>query len=126
MFAMLLAESIGLLLYVGAHPLISLFSQDPAVIAIGIEKAKVSSFFMWALALSHVMTGIFRGAGRSIVPMSVMLAVWCVFRIIFIQVGLSIFLDVRVVFWAYPVTWTISSIIFILYYFLVDWMAQTK
>lgn len=58
--------------------------------------------------------------------MSVMLAIWCVFRIIFIQVGLSLFLDVRVVFWAYPVTWTISSIIFILYYFLVDWMAQTK
>lgn len=125
-FAMLLAESIGLLLYFGAYPLISLFSRDPAVIAIGIEKAKISSFFMWALALSHVMTGIFRGAGRSIVPMSVMLAVWCVFRIIFIQVGLSLFLDVRVVFWAYPVTWTISSIIFILYYFLVDWMPQTK
>jgi Na+-driven multidrug efflux pump len=47
-------------------------------------------------------------------------------RIIFIQVGLSIVMDIRVVYWAYPVTWTISSVIFFIYYFSVDWMRQTK
>ncbi len=125
LFAMVLAELIGVFFYFGAEGLIRIFSQDPEVIAIGIEKSRTSSLFLWALALSHTMTGLFRGAGKAIVPMSVMLAVWCIFRIIFISIGLSIIMDIRVIFWAYPVTWTISSIIFILYYFLVDWMKQT-
>ncbi len=125
-FAMVLAETIGLLMYFGSEPLIALFSRDPEVIAFGVQKSRIASLFLWALALSHAMAGIFRGAGKSIVPMSVMLAVWCIFRIIFIQVGLSIVMDIRVVYWAYPVTWTISSAIFFIYYFSVDWMRQTK
>lgn len=125
-FAMLLAETIGLLMYFGSEPLIALFSRDPEVLAFGVQKSQIASLFLWSLALSHAMTGIFRGAGKSIVPMGVMLAVWCVFRIIFIQVGLAIVMDIRVVYWAYPVTWTISAILFVLYYFLVDWMGQTK
>lgn len=125
-FAMVLAETIGLLMYFGSEPLIALFSRDPEVIAFGVQKSRIASLFLWALALSHAMAGIFRGAGKSIVPMSVMLAVWCIFRIIFIQVGLSIVMDIRVVYWAYPVTWTISSVIFFIYYFSVDWMRQTK
>lgn len=125
-FAMVLAETIGLLMYFGSEPLIALFSRDPEVITFGVQKSHIASLFLWALALSHAMAGIFRGAGKSIVPMSVMLAVWCIFRIIFIQVGLSIVMDIRVVYWAYPVTWTISSVIFFIYYFSVDWMRQTK
>ena len=125
-FAMILAETIGALMYFGSEPLIALFSRDPEVLAFGVQKSQIASLFLWSLALSHAMTGIFRGAGKSIVPMSVMLAVWCIFRIIFIQVGLAIIMDIRVVYWAYPVTWTISAILFVLYYFLVDWMGQTK
>lgn len=125
-FAMVLAETIGLLMYFGSEPLITLFSRDPEVLSFGVQKSHIASLFLWSLALSHAMTGIFRGAGRSIVPMSVMLAIWCIFRIIFIQVGLSIVMDIRVVYWAYPVTWTISAVIFVIYYFSVDWMRQTK
>ncbi len=125
-FSMVLAETIGLLLYFGSEPLIALFSRDVEVIAFGVQKSRIASLFLWSLALSHAMAGIFRGAGKSIVPMSVMLAVWCIFRIIFIQVGLSIVMDIRVVYWAYPVTWTISAVIFFIYYFSVDWMRQTK
>ncbi len=123
-FAMLIAEAIGLLMYFGAAPLITLFSRDAEVIFYGVQKAKISSLLLFPLALSHAMAGLYRGAGKSVVPMLVMLAVWCVFRIIFIQVGLAIYYDIRVVFWAYPVTWSISSIIFTIYYFAVDWMGQ--
>lgn len=123
-FAMVLAEAIGLGLYFGARPLISLFSRDPEVLYFGLQKARISSLLLFPMALSHAMAGIYRGAGKSIVPMTVMLAVWCIFRIIFIQVGLALVYDVRVVFWAYPVTWSISAVIFVIYYFTVDWMGQ--
>ncbi|MGD9926552.1 MAG: MATE family efflux transporter [Sphaerochaeta sp.] len=125
LFAMILAEALGLGMLLGAEPLMRLFSQDPEVIAIGVSKANISSLFLWALALSHAMSGIYRGAGKAIVPMVVMLVIWCIFRIIFISTGLWLFMDIRVIFWAYPVTWTLSSIIFVIYYFRVDWMHQT-
>jgi Na+-driven multidrug efflux pump len=43
----------------------------------------------------------------------------------FIKVGLALFFDIRIVFWAHPLTWTISSIIFIIYYFTADWMKRS-
>ena len=125
-FSMILAEAIGLLLYYYAEPLIRLFSQDPAVIAIGVQKAQISTMFIMPLALSHAMAGLFRGAGKSIVPMSVMLACWCIFRVIYLKVALSLLMDIRVVFWAYPITWSMSAIIFIIYYFTSDLMGGKK
>ena len=63
-----------------------------------------------------------RGAGRATVPMVVMMLVWCVFRILFITVGMHFVHDIRILFCAYPVTWAISSVIFLIYYFKSDWL----
>ncbi len=123
-FAMLMAETIGIILYLGAEPLVRFFSSDPQVIAYGVTKSKISSLFFFALAFSHSMSGIMRGAGKAIISMSIMLAVWCIFRLIYIYVGLWLFMDIRVIFSAYPVTWSISAFIFMIYYFFVDWMKQ--
>ena len=49
--------------------------------------------------------------------MMVMLAVWCVLRITYITITLHFIHAIGVVFWAYPLTWSISSVIF-LYLFL--------
>ncbi|MFA5699526.1 MAG: MATE family efflux transporter, partial [Sphaerochaeta sp.] len=114
--------AVGFALMVFGRPAMTIFSRDSEIIHLGIQKGLIAGPFFWALALSHTMTGLFRGAGKSIVPMTVMLSIWCVLRIIFIKVGLSLFFDIRVVFWAHPLTWAISAFIFLFYYFLVDWM----
>ena len=49
--------------------------------------------------------------------MIVMLCDWCLFRVSYITVAVRILPDIRVIFWAYPLTWGISSAIF-LYLFL--------
>lgn len=49
--------------------------------------------------------------------MVVMLCVWCLFRVSYITVTVRLIPDIRVIFWAYPLTWSISSVIF-LYLFL--------
>jgi putative MATE family efflux protein len=124
--AMVLSESIGAILYVFMPKLLTYFSKNPEVLAVGLSKAYISLPFFVFLALSHVMAGLFRGAGKSIVPMFVMFSVWCVFRVTFIVVALSIHRDIRILFAAYPITWSISSLIFIIYYFKVDWMGIKK
>ena len=124
-FAMALAQLVGFALMIIGGQVMTIFTRDSEIIRLGVQKGLIAGWFFWALALSHTMTGIFRGAGKSIVPMTVMLSIWCVLRIMFIKVGLALFFDIRIVFWAHPLTWTISSIIFIIYYFTADWMKRS-
>lgn len=118
------AEFLGIILYLSAHILLRGFSSDPEVIAFGMEKAQISTLFFFVVAYSHLMAGIFRGAGRSIVPMFVMLFFWCLVRVVYVTITLQYINKITVVFWAYPITWTLSSIVFTIYYFKVDWMRQ--
>lgn len=118
----LLAELIGVLLLVAAPVFVRLFNDDPAVVSIAVSQSRVENLFFCLLAFSHAMAGIFRGAGKATVPMVVMLSVWCVLRIIFITVGIGIWHDIHVLFWCYPLTWTVSSILFAIYYKKSDWI----
>lgn len=119
---MVLAESIGLLEFIFAKHLIGLFNSDPEVIAYGVRQIHVESLFYCLLALSHSIAGVMRGAGKAKVPMFVMLGVWCIFRVLYITVAMSISHTVELVFAAYPITWTISSIIFLIYMLRSDWV----
>lgn len=108
----ILAEGIGVLIFAFAPFLIGLFNGEPEVVAFGVSDARTVALFYCLLAFSHCCAGILRGYGRPVVPMAIMLAVWCVFRISYITVTVRLIPDIRVVFWAYPITWTISSILF--------------
>ena len=119
---MALAETIGLIEFAFAKYLIGLFNSDPEVIAYGVRQIRVESLFYCLLALSHSIAGVMRGAGKAKVPMFVMLGVWCIFRVLYISVAMSISHTVELVFAAYPITWTISSIIFLIYMLRSDWV----
>ena len=125
-FAMIFSEAIGILLYFYADALVALFSRDPSIIIYGVQKSQISSLFLFALALTHVMSGLFRGAGKAMVPMAVMLIFWCILRVLYIKIGLMFLMDIRVVYWAHPITWMLSAIVFTIYYFKADWMNHKK
>lgn len=117
-----LAECIGLLIYCFSPALIRMFSSDPGVIALGVQQARTASLFYFLLAFSHCVAGVCRGAGKAVVPMSIMLAVWCVLRIIYITLVVHFTHEIRFIYWAYPITWSISSVIYLLYYRFSDWV----
>lgn len=108
----ILAEIIGVLIYIFAPFFISLFNSDPLVVSFGVNYARTVSLFYCLLSFSHCCSGILRGLGRPIIPMAIMLSVWCVFRIIYITVAVHIFPNIYMVYWAYPITWAISAFIF--------------
>ena len=126
LFAVLSAEAIGVIVFFLGPQLISLFNSDPAVLAIGQKQCRIESRFFCMLALSHTVAGICRGAGKATVPMLVMLGVWCVLRITYITVAMRLCHDIRLLFWAYPLTWTISAAIFWLYYTRSNWLGAPK
>ncbi|MBO4385239.1 MAG: MATE family efflux transporter [Clostridia bacterium] len=120
--AVLLAEVIGLVIWITAPFLISLFDKNPEVIALGVEQARIEAFFYCLLAFSHAVAAVCRGAGKAFVPMAVMLAIWCVLRITYITVIMHFIHEIRFIYWAYPLTWGLSSVIFLLYYLFSDWV----
>lgn len=118
----LLAESVGVLLYIFAPYLVMIFNRDPEVVEYGVRQMRTEALFYCLLSLSHCLAGILRGAGKSKIPMIVMLCSWCVIRIIYISIIVQYIPDINVIFWAYPLTWTISSIAFLIYYYKADWL----
>ena len=117
-----LAEVLGVIMWLCAPFLIRLFNSDPEVVSFGVRQMRVEAFFYCLLAFSHCIAGIMRGAGKAIVPMITMMSIWCIFRIIYITVMVRLIPDITVVFSAYPLTWFLSSVIFLVYFTKADWM----
>ena len=67
-----------------------------------------------------------RGSGRPMVPMVVMLSVWCVFRIIYITFMLNFIPNIIVLFTAYPLTWGISTLLFLFMVKHKDWTRDVR
>ncbi|MBQ9562333.1 MAG: MATE family efflux transporter [Lachnospiraceae bacterium] len=116
-----LAELVGVLIYLFAEPFLTAFVTDPESIRIGVLQCHTETLFYFLLSFSHCVAGICRGAGKAIVPMFVMLSVWCVLRIIYITVAMHLMHEIVLLFWAYPITWAISSVIYLIYYKKSNW-----
>ena len=116
-----LAEMVGVFINLGAPWLISLFNADPDVVAYGTLQARTVTLFYFLLAFSHSVAGVMRGAGRAVVPMLVMLVCWCLIRVSYITLIARGSGDIRMIFWAYPLTWSLSSVAFLVYYLKADW-----
>ncbi len=117
-----MAEVIGVLSYVFAPALIGLFSETKEAIAFGTQHMRTICLFYCLLAFSHCIAGIMRGAGKATVPMFVMLICWCVIRVTYITVAVRVVNQLTTVSVAYPLTWTLSSILFLIYFLKADWM----
>ncbi len=120
--AVLMAEAIGVLYYIFATQLIGIFDSTPGVIEYGATQARIVALFYFLLAFSHSIAAVCRGAGKAFVPMIIMLSIWCVLRIGYIIAVMRLIGEIRYVFWAYPLTWSISSVIYLIYYLSSDWV----
>ena len=120
--SVIIAEVIGVLLYWLAPILIEAFTQEPEAIAFGVMKMRTCSLFFCLLALSHCLAAVMRGAGRAVIPMISMLSFWCVVRVAIITVATPIYQSIAVVNWVYPITWALSSIFLLIYYYKADWL----
>ena len=118
----LIAEVIGVVAYVLGPQLIGLFTDSAKAIAFGTAHMRTVCLFYCLLAFSHCIASVLRGAGKATVPMVTMLACWCVIRVSYITVAVRFVNQLTTVSWAYPITWTLSSIVFLIYFLKADWM----
>lgn len=123
---MAVSEAGGLLIYLFAPQMVSIFNSDPEIIHYGVLMAQNIVFAYCLVAYSHGMAGVLRGAGLSRVPMFVMVGCWCVLRVTWIQLMVPLTGDIRVVFWSYPITWLCSAAILTAYFLKVDWLHKDQ
>lgn len=118
---MVMAELVGILCYFGSPYALRIFVDTPEAIAFGKLHAEVVSLFFFLLAFSHCAAGVLRGCGKAIVPMVTMLAFWCGVRIIYVTQILKVIPEFQMISWAYPLTWSLSSIVFLLFLLKSNW-----
>lgn len=118
------SEIVGILSFAFAPYIIGLFSPSAAVVAYGVQRARITSFFYCLVGFSHAAAAILRGAGRPIIPMVIFMGVWCFFRICYVTILVGFIPDIRVVFTAHPVTWAISTILFAIILKKSNWLSS--
>lgn len=121
LIGMAAAALTGIIIYFRAPQLIHVFISTPEAIEFGTIHARIVTKFYALLAFAHCAAGILRGCGKSTVPMVVMLTFWCVVRTIYVTVILKFINQFGMISWAYPLTWTLSCIVFFIYLLKLDW-----
>lgn len=117
-----IAEIVGIIINILAPVLIAAFNDAPQVVAYGTQQARTVTLFYFLLAFSHCAAGIMRGAGKATVPMFVMMVCWCIIRVTYITIVVKVIPSISVIFWAYPLTWCLSSIVFLLFLLKSNWL----
>ena len=123
--AMLTIGIFVILMYLFGRNFIALFNREKAVIDAGRLMQLVFLPFYIFLPINQVINGVLRGAGRSSVPMYVMVFLFVVLRQIYLFIVTRFTSNIGYVFFGWPVTWIVCSIIFIFYFFKVDWLPET-
>ena len=118
----LLAEGIGVVIFLLAPQLIAAFDATPEVVQFGTDKARTAALFYCLLAYSHSIAAVLRGAGKAVVPMFTMMVCWCVIRVTFLTVTVPLTHSIQMVYWVYPLTWALSSTFFFWYYHHGNWL----
>lgn len=104
--------------------LLSIFSDDPEVIKYGLMMMHTLIPMYFLLTITHALNGIIRGAGKTKVPMMVMIVCWCCMRMAWILTTVPLFNDIQFVFYGWPITWAASSLWLIIYYCSHKWLPE--
>lgn len=114
---------LSFLLYTFGDSIYLLFTSDKAVIEKGTEILRylVPTFFTYVCV--EIYSGSLRGVGDCWVPMLLTCLGVCTLRIIWIWAAVPQNPTIQTIIFSYPLTWTTTSILFILYF---NWFSKLK
>jgi len=122
--AMITIGSFVILMYFFGRDIIALFNQETEVIEAGRLMQLIFIPFYLFLPINQVINGVLRGAGKSSVPMYIMVFCFVILRQIYLFFITKVTSSVGYIFFGWPITWIICSILFVIYYYKVDWLPK--
>ena len=72
----------------------------------------------------EILSGAMRGAGDSLVPTLMTLTGVCLMRVFWVSVIVPMHHRMNVLLMSYPITWTMTSVMFITYYLRGKWLKR--
>lgn len=119
-YSMLAGLVLGNLAYFFGPQLISIYSPgEPEVITAGMTRMMMICRPYLICGVMETMVGVLRGLGHSIVPMICSLVGSCVLRLIWVATIFPLFNTPTMLFISYPITWIITTLAHIVFFFLV-------
>lgn len=115
-----------LIMYPASEFLFSLFSQDNAVIAKGVEMMHLLVPAYVTYIAIEILSGTLRGCGDVKIPTLITVFVVCLLRLVWIIFVVPLRHELSTVTFSYPLTWTLASILFLIYYFRGKWLDRCK
>ena len=112
----------GILLYLGRMPFVRLFTQDSQV---QLQGALIVAYLAAAyptFSCIEVFSSAIRGTGNAIWPTLITLVTVCFLRIGFLLVVTFPHTTHLTISLCYPVTWIVSSVVYVIYYRSGKWM----
>lgn len=102
--------------------LLSMFNSDKAVISIGFTILRFLVILYIIYVPIEIFAGVLRGVGDAIVPTLITCFGICVLRILWIIVAVPIKHTLFTTLMSYPVTWIVTTLMFVIYYFKGKWL----
>ena len=115
---------ISLLFCLFAQPLLRIFNGDPEVLSIGSLILWHMSPFYITFVFIEIFSAAIRGTGDSIKPMLLTAGGVCVLRVVWIFTVLPFHNTLETLLLSYPITWGLTSALFIVYYLRNNWMRR--
>ena len=116
----------GALILLFSNEIMRLFTEDKEVIAYGRRAIMFFCPFYFILSILQSLAGTVRGTGKSVPPMVVLLVSMCLFRIVWVQFILPMFNSIDGIYILYPVSWTLGTVLMILYAWKGKWLEVYK
>lgn len=124
LMALICIGSFSILMYFFGEQFIAIFNQEKDVIEAGRLMQIIFIPFYIFLPINQVISGVLRGAGKSTVPMYIMVFSFVFLRQLYLFVVTKFTSSVGFIFFGWPLTWIVCSLIFIVYYYKVKWLPQ--
>lgn len=124
--ALVLVGVLSVLLFVFVKPVSMFFLPDATVAEWSALMVRYIAPFYVMYAISANISGIIRGAGESVRPMLITLFGTCLLRIAWLLVLVPLFHSMETILMSYPLTWTLTTVIYIVYYRTGRWLKAAR
>lgn len=111
-------------LYFWGSYVYQLFTTDQNVMKIGMDILHTMVPFYFTYVCIEIFSGAMRGTGDSLVPMILTGLGICVLRVVWISLAVPVWNQVETVILSYPITWSITSVLFVIYYLQGGWLRK--
>ncbi len=112
------------MLLVFGKALYGMFSDDAVVIDYGMQMLRQLAPVYFLYIGIEIFSGSLRGVGDSLVATVITLGGVCVLRLIWLLVIVPMNTTLQMILLSYPITWSITSALFIFYYLKGGWLQR--